>query len=184
MAATSKAVYRSLTDQASCGFYRSPESQCITFSTNRPFCSAPGAFIPMGRLSGPVTRALNVAASPKNAARPDSTRITAPCSQPPAVSRRVSALNCQAFRGIRETNVPGSTNNGSAPGGARNACPVNVRTAVTDSSAWRPRTMRCDRSVVSAVAQKRSSSVWQLACASSTHTAGPFPSRQAGLTTG
>jgi hypothetical protein len=37
-------------------------SQCSRFRTNCAFCSAPGAFIPIGRCSAPVTCAVNIAA--------------------------------------------------------------------------------------------------------------------------
>ena len=47
-----------------------PTSQRSTFSVNCAFCSAIGAFIPIGVRAGPATCALNIAASPKKAARP------------------------------------------------------------------------------------------------------------------
>ena len=70
---------------------------------NCEFCSAPGAFILIRIGSAPRSCALNNAASPKNAARPDSTRITPPCSHPPTDVRSVSGSKSQAMSGFKDT---------------------------------------------------------------------------------
>jgi hypothetical protein len=80
----------------------------MTLSTNWKFCSAPGAFMPIGCCFGLPSCALNIAASPKTAARPDPTGIAAPCSQPPTGIRRVSAAKTHAVRGISEMKLAGS----------------------------------------------------------------------------
>ena len=118
-------VHRSTTNQKQClpwerleqngvcaDYSKIPESQWIKFNMNWKFCSAIGAFIPMR--SFPLICAVNMAASPKKAARPEPNGMTAPCSQPPTGIVFVSGPNSHAFSGIKETKSCGNTNNGCA----------------------------------------------------------------------
>ncbi len=93
--------------------------------------------MPTGILAGPVTCAVNIAASPKTAIRPFPSRFTPPWVQPAAACRGVRLSISQGISGMK-TTAPGPRSSSGVNPPAGKADPTKLVTESTPSSAPPP----------------------------------------------